>query len=120
MSTTEVMLEEEDQALSCSLLSRFSEGIFIKLNKLFILACNFNVLFWENDINMISKLNKKETVKRVAKRIAKRVAKRIKNKFDLSSIIKLKVWRSMQIVYHCWLVTDWFLSFKLIVNYSKN
>jgi len=40
---------------------------------------------------MISKLNKKETVKRVAKRIAKRVAKRIKNKFDLSSIIKLKV-----------------------------
>jgi len=36
---------------------------------------------------MISKLNEKET----AKRIAKRVAKRIKNKFDLSSIIKLKV-----------------------------
>ncbi len=40
---------------------------------------------------MISKLKKKETAKRIAKRIAKRVAKRIKNKFDLSSIIKLKV-----------------------------
>ncbi len=83
------MLEEEDQALSCSLLSRFSEDIFIELNKLFILACNFNVLFQEDD--MISKLNEKETAKRVAKRITKRVAKRIKNKFDLSSIIKLKV-----------------------------
>jgi len=32
---------------------------------------------------MISKLNEKET--------AKRVAKRIKNKFDFSSIIKLRV-----------------------------
>ncbi len=90
------MLEEEDWALSCSLLSRFSEDIFIKLNKLFILACNFDVLFQEDD--MISKLNEKET--------AKRVAKRIKNKFDLSSIVKLRVWRSMQIVRHCWLVTD--------------
>jgi len=89
MSTTEAMLKEEDQALSCLLLSRFSEDIFIKLNKLFILACNSDVLFQEND--MISKLNKKETAKRVAKRIAKTVAKRIKNKFDLSSIIKLKV-----------------------------
>ena len=81
MSTTEATLEEEDQALSCSLLSRFFEDIFIKLNKLFILACNLNVLFQEND--MISKLNEKET--------AKRITKRIKNKFDLSSIIKLKV-----------------------------
>ena len=98
------MLEEEDWALSCSLLSRFSEDIFIKLNKLFILACNFDVLFQEDD--MISKLNEKETAKRAAKRIAKRVAKRIKNKFDLSSIVKLRVWRSMQIVRHCWLVTD--------------
>ncbi len=89
MSTTEAMLKEEDQALLCLLLSRFSEDIFIKLNKLFILACNSDVLFQEND--MISKLNKKETAKRVAKRIAKTVAKRIKNKFDLSSIIKLKV-----------------------------
>ncbi len=118
MSTTEATLEEEDWALSCSLLSRFSEDIFIKLNKLFILACNFNVLFQENDI--ISKLNEKETAKRIAKRIAKRVAKKIKNKFDLSSIIKLRVWKSMQIMHHCWLVTDWFLSFKLTVNYSKN
>jgi len=50
---------------------------------------------------MISKLNEKETAKRVAKRIAKKVAKRIKNKFDLSSIIKLKVQRSMQIMHHC-------------------
>jgi len=41
--------------------------------------------------HMISKLNEKETAKRIAKRIAKRVAKRIKNKFDLLSIIKLKV-----------------------------
>ncbi len=98
MSTTEAMLKEEDQALLCLLLSRFSEDIFIKLNKLFILACNSDVLFQEND--MISKLNKKETAKRVAKRIAKTVAKRIKNKFDLSSIIKLKVWRSMQIIHH--------------------
>jgi len=81
MSTTEATLEEEDQALSCSLLSRFFEDIFIKLNKLFILACNLNVLFQEND--MISKLNEKKT--------AKRITKRIKNKFDLSSIIKLKV-----------------------------
>ncbi len=89
MSTTEVTLEEEDQALSCSLLSRFSEDIFIKLNKLFILACNLNVLFQEDD--MINKLNEKETAKKVAKRIAKRVAKRIKNKFDFSNIIKLKV-----------------------------
>jgi len=40
---------------------------------------------------MISKLNEKETAKRISKRIAKKVAKRIKNKFDLSSIIKLKV-----------------------------
>jgi len=40
---------------------------------------------------MICKLNEKETAKRVAKRIAKRVAKRIKNKFNFSSIIKLKV-----------------------------
>jgi len=70
-------------------LSRFSEDIFIELNKLFILACNLNVLFQEDD--MISKLNEKETAKRVAKRIAKRVAKRIKNKFDFSSIIKLRV-----------------------------
>jgi len=46
-------------------------------------------LFQENDI--ISKLNEKETAKRIAKRIAKRVAKKIKNKFDLSSIIKLRV-----------------------------
>ncbi len=118
MSTTETTLKEKDQALSCSLLSRFSEDIFIKLNKLFILACNFNVLFQEDD--MINKLNKKETAKRVAKRIAKKVAKRIKNKFDLSSIIKLKVWKSMQIMHYCWLVTDWFLSFKLTVNYIKN
>ncbi len=81
MNTTKTMLEEEDQALSCSLLSRFSEDIFIELNKLFILACNFDVLFQEDDI--ISKLNEKET--------AKRVAKRIKNKFDLLSIIKLRV-----------------------------
>jgi len=71
------------------LLSRFSEDISIELNKLFILACNFNVLFQEDD--MINKLNEKETAKRVAKRIVKRVAKRIKNKFDLSSIIKLRV-----------------------------
>jgi len=70
-------------------LSRFSEDIFIKLNKLFILACNFDVLFQEDD--MISKLNEKETAKIVAKRIAKRVAKRIKNKFNLSSIVKLRV-----------------------------
>jgi len=70
-------------------LSRFSEDIFIKLNKLFILACNFDVLFQEDD--MISKLNEKEIAKRVAKKIVKRVAKRIKNKFDLSSIVKLKV-----------------------------
>jgi len=70
-------------------LSRFSEDISIKLNKLFILACNFDVLFQEDD--MISKLNEKETAKRVAKRIVKKVAKRIKNKFDLSSIVKLKV-----------------------------
>jgi len=88
-SMTKATLEEEDQALSCSLLLRFSEDIFIKLNKLFILACNFNVLFQEND--MISKLNKKETAKRIAKRITKKVAKRIKNKFDLSSIIKFRV-----------------------------
>ncbi len=100
------------------LLSRFSEDIFIKLNKLFILACNFDVLFQEDD--MISKLNEKEIAKRVAKKIVKRVAKRIKNKFDLSSIVKLKVWKSMQIVRHCWLVIDWFLSFKLTVNYFKN
>ena len=85
----EVMLEEENRALSCSLSLRFFEDIFIKLNKLFILACNFDVLIQENHI--ISKLNKKETAKRVAKRIAKRVAKRIKNKFDFSSIIKLRV-----------------------------
>jgi len=70
-------------------LSRFSEDIFIKLNKLFILACNFDVLFQEDD--MISKLNEKEIAKKVAKKIVKRVAKRIKNKFDLSSIVKLKV-----------------------------
>ncbi len=89
MSTTEVILEEENRALSCSLLSRFFENIFIKLNKLFILACNLDVLFQEHD--MISKLNEKETAKRVAKKIAKKVAKRIKNKFDFSSIIKLKV-----------------------------
>jgi len=88
-STTEATLEEEDRALSCSLLSRFFEDISIKLNKLFILACNFDVLFQEDD--MISKLNEKKTAKRVAKRITKRVAKRIKNKFDFSSIIKLKV-----------------------------
>ncbi len=100
------------------LLLRFSEDISIELNKLFILACNFDVLFQEDD--MISKLNEKKTAKRVAKRIAKRVAKRIKNKFDFSSVIKLRVWRSIQIVCHCWLVTDWFLSFKLTVNYSKN
>jgi len=68
---------------------KFSEDIFIKLNKLFILACNFNVLFQENDI--ISKLNEKEIAKRITKRIIKKVAKRIKNKFNLSSIIKLKV-----------------------------
>jgi len=70
-------------------LSRFFEDIFIELNKLFILACNLNVLFQEDD--MISKLNEKETAKRIAKRIVKRVAKRIKNKFDLSSIVKLRV-----------------------------
>jgi len=40
---------------------------------------------------MISKLNEKETAKKVAKRIIKKVAKRIKNKFDLLSIIKLRV-----------------------------
>jgi len=40
---------------------------------------------------MINKLNEKEIAKRIAKRITKRVAKRIKNKFDFSSIIKLKV-----------------------------
>ncbi len=89
MSTTETTLKEEDRALSYSLLSRFSEDIFIELNKLFILACNLDVLFQEDDL--ISKLNEKETAKRVAKRIAKRVAKRIKNKFDLSSVIKLRV-----------------------------
>jgi len=70
-------------------LSRFSEDIFIELNKLFILACNFDVLFQEND--MISKLNEKKTAKRVAKRIVKKVAKRIENKFDFSSVVKLKV-----------------------------
>ncbi len=118
MSMTEVILKEEDWALSCSLLSRFFEDIFIKLNKLFILACNFDVLFQEDD--MISKLNEKETAKKVVKRIVKRVAKRFKNKFDFSSIIKFKVWKSMQIVHHCWFMTDWFLSFKLTVNYSKN
>ena len=63
---------------------------------------------------------KKRLQKKLLKKIAKKVAKRIKNKFDLSSIIKLKVWKSMQIVHHCWLVTDWFLSFKLTVNYFKN
>ncbi len=110
MSTTKATLKEEDQALSCLLLSRFFEDIFIKLNKLFILICNLDVFFQEND--MISKLNEKE--------IEKKVAKRIKNKFDLSSIIKLKVWKSMQIIHHCWLVIDWFLSFKLTINYSKN
>ncbi len=89
MSTTEATLEEENQALSCSLLLRFSENIFIKLNKLFILTCNFDVLIQEN--NIISKLNEKETAKRVAKRIVKKVVKEIKNKFDLLSIIKLKV-----------------------------
>jgi len=36
---------------------------------------------------MISKLNKKE----IAKRVAKKVAKRIENKFDFSSVVKLKV-----------------------------
>jgi len=60
---------------------RFSEDIFIELNELFILACNFDVLIQENHI--ISKLNEKET--------AKRVAKRIENKFDFSSVVKLKV-----------------------------
>jgi len=40
---------------------------------------------------MISKLNEKETAKKIAKRITKKVAKRIKNKFDLSSIVKLRV-----------------------------
>jgi len=70
-------------------LLRFSEDIFIKLNKLFILACNLDVLFQEDD--MINKLNEKETAKRVAKRIFKKIVKRIKNKFNLSSIIKLKV-----------------------------
>jgi len=40
---------------------------------------------------MISKLNKKEIAKRVAKRVAKKVAKRIENKFDFSSVVKLKV-----------------------------
>jgi len=40
---------------------------------------------------MISKLNEKDTAKRIAKRIIKRVAKRIKNKFDFSSIVKLRV-----------------------------
>ncbi len=118
MSMTEVILKEKNQALSCSLLSRFSENIFIKLNKLFILACNLDVLFQEDD--MINKLNEKEIAKKIVKRITKKVVKKIKNKFNLSSIIKLKVWRSMQIMHHCWLVTDWFLSFKLTVNYSKN
>ena len=102
----EVMLEEEDWALLCSLSLRFSEVIFIELKKLFILACNFDVLIQENHI--ISKLNEKE------------IAKKIENKFDFSSIIKLKVWKSMQIMHHYWLVIDWFLSFKLTVNYSKN
>ncbi len=110
----EVTLEEEDWALSCSLSLRFFEDIFIKLNKLFILAYNFNVLIWEN--HMISKLNEKD----IAKKVAKKVAKRIENKFDFSNIIKLMVWRLMQIMCHCWLVTDWFLSFKLTVNYFKN
>ncbi len=40
----EVMLEEENRALSCSLSLRFFEDIFIELNKLFILGCNFDVL----------------------------------------------------------------------------
>ena len=88
-STIKVTLKEENQALSCSLSLRFFEDIFIELNKLFILACNFNVLIQENYI--ISKLNEKETAKKVAKRVAKKVVKRIKNKFDFSSIIKLKV-----------------------------
>ncbi len=69
---------------------------------------------------MISKLNEKETAKTVAKRITKKVVKRIENKFDFSSIVKLKVWRSMQIMHYCWVMTDWFLSFKLTVNYFKN
>jgi len=54
-------------------LSRFSENISIKLNKLFILACNLDVLFQED--NMICKLNEKEIAKKVAKRIVKKVAK---------------------------------------------
>ncbi len=56
------------------------------------------------------------------KRVTKKVAKRIENKFDFSSVVKLKVWKSMQIVFvhHCWFVINWFLSFKLTVNYSKN
>jgi hypothetical protein len=88
MSTTEATLKEEDQALSCSLLSRFSENIFIELNKLFILACNFDVLFQEDD--MISKLNEKKTAKRVAKRITKRVAKRIKKSLIFQASLSLK------------------------------
>jgi len=88
-STIEATLEEENRSLSCSLSLRFSEDIFIELNKLFILTCNFDVLIQEND--MINKLNKKETAKKVVKRIVKKVVKKIKNKFDLSSIIKLKV-----------------------------
>ena len=92
---TEVILKEKDQALSCSLLSRFSEDIFIKLNKLFILACNLDVLFQEDD--MINKLNEKEIAKKIVKRITKKVVKRIKNKFDFLSIIKMNIKRIKKI-----------------------
>ena len=82
------MLEEEDQALSCSLLSRFSEDIFIKLNKLFILTCNLDVLFQEDD--MISKLNEKETVKKVAKKLLKELQKESKTSLIFQASLSLE------------------------------